>query len=164
MNPAHMALVLFLTAGCLADRVHADALFLFGEEDAQRLRLSEQELIDLRPQITRNLVIGPSIQIVKPGVQDLAGGDTILSSTPLNLLVDFLETGAPVDMESLEVKAKKGWFSKSLTKQLKPYVKGTRIEANDLEIPVGRFLIEMYIADINGVETTAAYGLVVVGQ
>jgi len=164
VNLSHIILPVFLTAGCLAGTVLADSLFLFDEEDAQHLRLSEQELIDQRPPLTRSLVFGPGIQIKKPGVQDIAGGDTVLTSTPMDLLVEFVEAGAPVDMESLEVKAKKGWFSKSLTGKLKPYVKGAIIEANDIEVPEGRFLIEIYVADSNGAETTVTFGLEVIRQ
>jgi hypothetical protein len=82
----------------------------------------------------------------------------------MNLLVEFVETSAPVDMKSLEVKAKKGLFSKSLTDKLKPYIKGAAIEANGLQVPEGRYLIEIYIADSNGTETTVTYGLEVVRQ
>ena len=164
VNLYQMILSASLIVGSLADTVHAGSLFLFGEDDAQQLRLSEQELIDLRPTLTRKLVLGPRIQIKKPSIQDKAGGDTIVTPTPMDLLVEFVETSAPVDMESLEVKVKKGWFSKSLTDKLKPYVKGTTIEANDLEVPEGRYLIEFYVADSNGAETTATYGLEVVRQ
>ena len=125
---------------------------------------SEQEMIDLRPPLTRKLVLGPGIQIKKPSTQDTDGGDTIVTLTPMNLLVEFVETIAPVDMESLEVKVKKGWFSKSLTDKLKPYVKGTTIEANDLKVPEGRYLIEFSVADSNDTETKATYGLKVIRQ
>ena len=164
MNLYKLILSAFITVGCLADTVHAEALLLFGEDDAQQLRLSEQEMIDLRPPLTRKLVLGPGIQIKKPSTQDTDGGDTIVTLTPMNLLVEFVETIAPVDMESLEVKVKKGWFSKSLTDKLKPYVKGTTIEANNLKVPEGRYLIEFSVADSNGTETKATYGLKVVRQ
>ena len=151
-------LAIFLSAGSLAS-VHADPVLLFSEEEAQQLRLSEQELIDLRPARTRKLILGPEIQIKKPKVEDRSDGDTIVTQTPVSLLVEFIEKGASVDMETLQVKAKKGWFSVSLTKKLKPYIKGNTIEADSLEIPAGRFLIEIYIADVNGTDTTVSYGL-----
>jgi hypothetical protein len=159
-----LILSVILTASWFANTVRADSIFLFSEDDAQYLRLSTQELIDLRPPLTRNLSLGPRIQIKKPDIQKTAGGNNIVSPTPMNLLVEFVKTGGPVDMESLEVKAKKGLFYKSLTDKLKPYIKGTTIEASDVEIPEGRFLIEISVADSNGNATTVTYGFEVFRQ
>ena len=62
-------------------------------------------------------------------------------------------------MDSLEVRAKKGWFTKSLTSRLKPYIAGTTLAVESLDIPVGAFRIEIEIADRTGAQTVRAYYL-----
>lgn len=64
-------------------------------------------------------------------------------------------------MSSLEVVARKGIFSKSLTERLKPYVDGTSLNVKKAEIPAGRFLIQISIADLNGRATAQSYELLV---
>ena len=63
----------------------------------------------------------------------------------------------PVDMSSLHVVAKKGFFSKTLTSRLKPYVNGTTLAAKGVKIPKGKFFIEFTIADQKGSKTTESY-------
>jgi hypothetical protein len=77
----------------------------------------------------------------------------------MSLLVLFEERGAAVDMPSLRVQARKGLFSKSLTETLQPYVRGTRVEAQAVQVPEGRFLIQIAIADLQGRTTSEAYRL-----
>jgi hypothetical protein len=60
-------------------------------------------------------------------------------------------------MDSLNVEARKGLFSKSLTNLLRPYIRGDRIEVTNLEIPSGRFMLDVSIADTNGNTTAASY-------
>jgi len=74
------------------------------------------------------------------------------------------ETGAPVDMGSLEVRAKKGFFSVSLTDRLKPYLRGATLEATAIKIPEGRFLIQVEIADRSGGRTVDTFRLEVKAQ
>ncbi|HUU40718.1 MAG TPA: hypothetical protein VMW42_07250, partial [Desulfatiglandales bacterium] len=77
--------------------------------------------------------------------------------TPMDLLIVFEQTSMPVDMSSLYVVAKKGFFSKTLTERLEPYVSGTTIDAKGVKIPKGKFLIEVTIADQDGFKTTGSY-------
>ena len=53
-------------------------------------------------------------------------------------------------MDSLQVRARKGFFRKSLTRRLKPYMRGTSIQAYNLQLPEGRFRLEIDIADRDG--------------
>ncbi len=59
-------------------------------------------------------------------------------------------------MSTLEVRAKKGLFSKSLTARLGPFVRETRLEARGIDVPTGRFLLEFRVADVNGAESVAS--------
>jgi hypothetical protein len=150
------ATLLILLLGLLAScGVQREGIVLFSAQEAERLRLSEGETPpSLR---TRSLSPGPRVVIRQPKVEVISAGNMIRTATPTNLLVVFEEYKAPVDMASLEIKAKKGIFSKSLTPMLKPYIQGTTIQVGDLEIPVGRFSIEIEIADKAGAKTAEIY-------
>jgi len=73
--------------------------------------------------------------------------------------VIFEARSAPVRMDSLNVEARKGFFSKSLTELLRPYVHGEEIELSQVEIPTGRFMLDISIADTNGNTTDGTYRL-----
>jgi hypothetical protein len=60
-------------------------------------------------------------------------------------------------MGTLQVIAKKGFFKKSLTNRLKPYIQGTSLHARSVSIPAGKFLIQVSIADRGGIKTTETY-------
>ena len=73
----------------------------------------------------------------------------------------FEENHTPIDMDSLQIKAKQGMFSESLTTRLKPSIQGTSLQAKELKIPAGRFLIQIEIADRHGTKTAETYRLMV---
>ena len=138
--------------------------FLLTEEEAVHLRLLGEPIRRLKsgpPQNAARLPsAGPTIVFKRPDLLDGAATlPTLAATTPLDLLIVFEPTRVAVDMASLEVRAKKGWFTKSLTSRLQPYVVGTRLEARNLEVPIGTFRIEIAIADHNGVQTVRAYDL-----
>ena len=62
-------------------------------------------------------------------------------------------------MESLDITARKGVFSVSLTPRLRPYIQGTMLEANSVSVPEGRFMIRIEIADRDGSKTQESYRL-----
>jgi hypothetical protein len=62
-------------------------------------------------------------------------------------------------MTSLQVKARKGIFKKSLTERLQPYIQGTSIVAQKVKMPSGQFIIEIDIADQEGARTFQRYYL-----
>ena len=64
-------------------------------------------------------------------------------------------------MGSLEIVAKKGFFSKKLTDLFKPYIRGTDIEAHGIKIPSGKFHLQFAVADVKGNQTVKAYRLLV---
>jgi hypothetical protein len=60
-----------------------------------------------------------------------------------------------------EVIGKKGWFQKSLTKTLKPYIRGTKIDASNIKVGNGKYHLYVSIADMAGVKTEENYILIV---
>jgi hypothetical protein len=109
--------------------------------------------------LTRSISRGPKVVVKRPQVVDTNEGPIIQTGSPTAFIVSFQETRAPIDMESLEISARKGLFSKSLTDRLKPYLHGTAIEAEAVNVPEGRFLIQIEIADKTGERTVETYRL-----
>ena len=132
---------------------------LLTEEEAEQLRLTGEEWLQpVRGRQPRSQ--GPSIVFQSPSITSVrANPPTITTVTPLNLFVTFEPNPAPIDMASLKVQAKKGLLRKSLIDRLRPFIAGTTIRAEDLEIPTGKFYIEIEIADSDGQKTLREYYL-----
>jgi hypothetical protein len=124
----------------------AEDLVLFTPQEAVQLRLNSSEWRSAAP---RALSLGPQILVRRPR---LVAGDipTIEAQTPTDLDVIFQPRSAPVRMNSLSVTARKGFFSKSLTEMLRPYIQGDAIKVTKVEIPTGQFMLDISIADANG--------------
>ncbi len=86
-------------------------------------------------------------------------GPTVKIQPPAKLVVFFFEgkSGKPVDMSTLKVVGKKWGFSNNLTERLKPFIVGQKIDAANVEIPSGKFHLEVSIADTSGMKTVANY-------
>ena len=145
-----------------------EKLVLFTPEEADELRhTTEEELRDtekLTPIMRlRSAPKGPHIYINEPPLTHTDGVPTILVLKQLHptLLVKFEANQAPVNMESLQIKGKKGIFSKSITDRFIPYIKGTTIEAEDMEMRNGKFILQVTIADVNNNRTNNNYRLIV---
>ncbi len=134
---------------------------MFSADDARRLQMTEQEWHSVRRTRSTGVSDGPRISIEQPRLDQSADGPTIETTTPATLSVSFEPNRSPVDMSSLSVTARKGFFSKSLTDLLKPYVQGTALHVHDVSIPGGRFVIEIAIADRTGAKTVQTYRLLV---
>ena len=131
-------------------------------QEAARLRWSDEEWIPSAGRAslrTRSMAAGPRIVVQRPLVRETPEGPTLATVTPMGLLIVFEARGAAVDMPSLRVQARKGIFSKSLTETLQPYIRGSRVEAEDVQVPEGRFLIQIAIADLQGRTTSESYRL-----
>lgn len=135
---------------------------LFSTQEAEQLRLTEGEW--QHPPRTRAIALGPFIVIQSPQVKETDAGHTIETINPTDLSVRFEENRSPVDMDSLQIEARKGFFSKSLTVLLRPYIQGTTLQVTGAEIPPGRFRLEITIADRNGAKTVETYRLEVRGR
>ncbi len=105
--------------------------------------------------------LGPFLQVKYPQVKNTEYGPTLEIFSPTDLLVQFKENHAPVDMASLRITAKKGIFSKSLTDHLRPYIHEGILKVEGLEIPRSKFTLRVSIADINGAETVKKYRFIV---
>jgi hypothetical protein len=142
---------------------------LFTLQEAERLRLTEEEWTQpLRAQDVPlgagEVSLGPRIVVQRPQVRETTQGAMLETFTPLDLLVVFEARGAAVDMPSLRVQARKGIFTKSLTETLQPYIRGMRVEAMAVQVPEGRFAIQIDIADLQGRKTSETYRLEVKRQ
>jgi len=140
-----------------------DAVLLITTEEAEELSLTEQELAALIavPRIRlRSTRPGPRVVLQFPPIVD-EDARTIYAGTPTDLRIVFEESLAPVDMSTLQVKARKGVLSKSITKRVQPFIEGTTIAAEEVEFPKGRFRIEVSIADAEGTRTVEEYRLIV---
>jgi hypothetical protein len=132
-------------------------LVLFTPEEANGLRFGVGEWRP--PVVLRSVPPGPRVVVQHPAVEQTADGATIATRSPTDLRISFEPNRAPVDMESLEVRAKKSIFSVSLTDRLKPYLRGSHLEAMGVNVPEGRFLIQIEIADKRGNKTVETYRL-----
>ncbi len=133
-------------------------LVLLSHQEAKQLRLTEDEWRQRTPR-ARAISFGPRIIIQVPQVRETDAGHTINTVTPTDLSIVFEENRSPVNMDSLEIQARKGLFSKSLTSLLRPYIQGTTLQVQGAEVSPGRFLLEITIADQNGARTVEAYHL-----
>jgi hypothetical protein len=95
----------------------------------------------------------------EPTVKQTADGPVIETTPSTRFLIVFEPNGSPVDMDSLEIKAKKGILSMSLTPRLKPFIEGTNLKADSVTVPEGRFLIQIEILDRAGVRAIEKYRL-----
>ena len=128
------------------------------EEEAQNLWLMNEEMEYLwQPRSRQSLQGGPSIVLERPDMTLRRGAiPTIEATSPLSLSIVF-EPGnddREIDMNTLKVLIKKGfWPTVEYTAELKPYVRGTTLRAENVQIPTGRYRIQIEIADQRGLRT-----------
>lgn len=136
-----------------------EELLLFTALEADELRQTKDDW-DLIPR-TRSLPDGPFITIEFPQIENSEYGPTVNIVSPAKILVVFKENHAPVNMDSLQIYAKKGWIKKSLTARFKPYIEGNSIKVDKMKVPSGCFTLNVTIADKEGTETFTTYRMVV---
>lgn len=132
-------------------------LVLFSREEAAQLLLGSGD--HLIGPLMRDIPSGPRIVVQYPHVARTGDGAVIETDPSTRFVIAFQQNRAPVDMDSLDVTARKGVFSLSLTPRLKPYIQGTMLEANSVTVPEGRFIIRIEIADREGSKTQENYRL-----
>ncbi len=157
----HIFVLLFSGTAYLLSQVNcleaAETPFLLNEEEAAVLRLSDKEW-NQPPLMYRSIQAGPLIKVHEPALLD-EKNPIIETLTPMNLKIIFEKNDSPVDMESLEVTAKKGFLSISITDRVQKYIKGTILDAREIEFPRGKFRIQVEIADVAGIITSREYRL-----
>jgi len=132
--------------------------YLISFEEARQLQLTDDEWLE-KPLVMRSVSNGPEISILKPQINNDDIGAVIETSSPTDLLVLFKEKSSPVAMDSINILAKKGMFKKNLTDRLKKYISGEKIDARELMLPSGKFLIIVEISDSSGRKTVEEYRL-----
>lgn len=155
---------IFVSVGLIVYAGFSQAVTLFDETQAERLRLSDQEwqALDKQSAVTRSFNFdsdaqrGPSIQFLFPEIKKQSEIET---DSPTDLTILFQGVSSKVDMSSLDVEISKGWFSFSITDKLSPYIEGSRISAQAVEIPSGKYKVEILVKDMEGNETQATYRL-----
>lgn len=128
------------------------------EEEAQNLWLMNEEMEYLwQPRSRKSVQGGPSIVLERPGMTLQRGTiPTIEATLPLDLAIVFEPSNddREIDMNTLKVLVKKGfWPTVEYTSELKPYVHGTTLRAENVQIPTGRYRIQIEIADQRGLKT-----------
>jgi len=151
-------LVILLCVVALSGIASAQSrLMLLSPDEAVRLRLGRDELPAGGP-ILRGTT-GPRILVQAPVVRQTSSGPVIETTPSTSFFIVFEANGSPVDMESLEIKAKKGILSMSLTPRLKPFIEGTSLKAGSVTVPEGRFLIQIEILDKAGARAVEQFRL-----
>ncbi len=140
---------------------------VFTAEEAEKLRLRDEEWKIVDEILTRRQALstrGPLIAVRSPSVQPTKPIPTIETTTPIHLTVHFLAQGAPVRLETLEVCGKAWGFQRCFTDKLTPYLNATThmLDVPNLEIPTGKYVIEIRVADEQGQETIVYYKIAVV--
>jgi hypothetical protein len=144
-----------------------ETLRLIEAEEAGQLRLTDEDLRTLSSRKqhkhtfeAKGLQSGPKVEFERPEPIFLEGEDRypqLRIVSPASLHVVFEPNLADVDMTSLRVVAKKFFFSKDLTDRLRPFIQGTTVQAENVEVPSGTFHVELSVADIEGRETEEEY-------
>lgn len=150
----------------------APAFALFDADLAKELTLSEQDYADIlrqaenRQNAMKSSGRAPDGPIIRFEIPEPVGLDPetpvpeLRVTPPASLHVSFERKESDVDMDSLRIRAKRGIFSRDLTGRLAPYIDGTSIRADDIDVPTGTFNIEIRIDDVDGRRTEAEYFMV----
>jgi hypothetical protein len=139
---------------------------LLTTEEAERLRLLDEEWKIVDEILTRRQALstrGPFIAVRSPNVQPTKPIPTIETVTPIHLAVHFMAHGAPVKLQTLEICGKAWGFERCFTDKLTPYLNAhtNMLDVPNLDIPTGKYVIEIRIADEQGQETVADYKIAV---
>ena len=100
--------------------------------------------------------VGPRIELRRPGDASVFREDE-----PVSVHVEFLPAvdGAAPDMETLQVKVRKGWFGRDITDKVEPYVEGAAVRVPEVDFSghTGDFRFEIHIRDDRGRPGEAAF-------
>lgn len=151
----------WLTAGLLTSPAIAAALFT--QEEADLLRYNDTEWSQMQEEVAYSatkafMPEGPVVELLEPKPKNR---DNVIMMTPVSLHLRFVSAGDPVNMSSLRVVGRKFLVKKDLTDRLAPYIQGQEVIARDLEIPAGKFTLDVEISDSKGAVTKQSYKVVV---
>ena len=90
--------------------------------------------------------MGPRIELRRPG-----DGSVFREDEPVSVHVEFLPAadGVVPDMETLQVRVRKGWFGRDITDKVEPYVEGAAVRVPEVDFSghTGDFQFEIRIKD-----------------
>jgi len=150
----------------------AETMFLFSDEEGEILNLSPtdwqkeiQQSVAYRTEdaqpytsptgISQQIrTTGPIVSILDP----TATGQHCKAVIPLRLLVFFKSHQAPIDIETLTIKGKRGIFALDITDRLKPFLREADgdenadyvIEGEIAKLRSGRYQVVLSLADVQG--------------
>lgn len=146
-----VAVITFLSTPALGA-----SLVLLTPEEADKLSMSEMDWLNLPRALPmakgKGMAIsnGPAILFEDPVEQKVPSGSVLEATSPTTMWVRFEQKLAPVDISTLDVKVCKSFFCKQLNDLLAPYIVGTELRAENVEIPKGNFKVTIVIADQQG--------------
>lgn len=142
--------VCFLAASGCDEQTPARGVKLFTEEQAREIRLTDEEWDVVERQ--RGVPPGPRIVVHQPEVVETDSGAAATVASPFDFIVLFEANQAAVDMETLDIFAKRRLvpIKHQLTPYLLPFINGDALRAREVETPRGRYLIHIAIADAEG--------------
>ena len=132
----------------------------FSAADAENLRLTEEDIGFLSAQSKAFTQGGPEIMWVYPKLSGDAGSskdNRVAFSSPSTLTLEFKKTMSDIDFDTLDVRGRKFGFSKSVTELVRPYLHGNVLDAKNVELPKGKFLVEVEIHDVDGRKTVRPF-------
>lgn len=153
-----LALLPFAIGSVCADEQTTVAWF--SETDAEALRLTEEDITILSAQSKAFTQGGPEIKWVFPQLSGDAGmtkDKRVAFTSPSSLTIEFKKTMSDIDFNTLDVRGRKFGFSKSVTEHVRPYLNGNVMDAKNVELPKGKFLVEVEIHDVEGRKTVRPF-------
>lgn len=162
VKPVVLTTVLALLMAPLftASAQDAESIVWFSDADAEALRLTEDDITMLSAQSKAFIQGGPEIQWVFPELAGDAGSSKdkrVTFTSPSSLTIEFVPTRGAIDYSTLDVRGRKFGFSKSVTDLVRPYLNGNVLAAKNVELPKGKFLVEVEIHDVEGRKTVRPF-------
>ena len=169
-----LPIALFISCLC-STFCSAEQAFFFSENEQASLMLSQEEWMhelsqhqntlnskrDTQPYSTPGVkrpntdeIAGPIVSIIDPKPEN----DVYRSSAPVRFLIYLKSRVAPINIDTLQVKGKRGFFSLNITDRLKPYMRQPHndenadyvIDANIPKLGEGHYMIVLSLADVRG--------------
>jgi len=148
---------------------------LFSDNELEQLKLTQEEwslelaqhqkflLVkqDAQPYTTGDKIkfdsdneLGPIVSIIDP----TPVGDIYRSAAPVRLLVYLKSRMAPINLDSLRVKGKRGFFSLNITDRMMPFMRDPLdgenadyvIDARIPKLSAGHYVLTLSLADMQG--------------
>ena len=170
-------LLVFILLFLFSNSGNTELLPLFSDNELENLKLTPEEWAlelnqyqkilkvkrDAHPYTTcdknrfdKDNELGPIVSIIDPAQE----GDVYRSTAPVRLLVYLKSRIAPINIDSLRVKGKRGFFSLNITDRMKPFMRQPLdgenadyvIDASIPKLGAGHYVLTLSLADMQGNE------------